>query len=273
VLFELVQNDRVVGGIDEESTRRAVALYQKVSRGQIFTTDATTAEFVKLMENTFRDVNIALANEFAGIAERLGIEVHTAIEMANRHPRVSILRPGPGVGGHCIPVDPWFLANAAPEESLLIRCAREVNDAVPARLAAVAARAMERTGGKRVALLGVAYKADVDDARESPAFALRSELEKRGMQVKATDPHAARRAEMAGSLVPLEEAIADADCLILVTDHAEFKALDPSRIKDLTPARLVVDSRKALDAASWKQAGFRVIVLGDGRDLAERGPQ
>src|SRR5205809_3040858 len=167
ILVELEQNDRLTGGLTPACAERAADLYQTFVKGAIMRTDATTAEMVKVMENTFRDVNVALANEFALIAERIGVDVWDAIRLANHHPRVNVLRPGPGVGGHCIAVDPWFLVGSAPEATRLIQAAREVNDAMPEhvveRLATLVAPPAP------VALLGVTYKAEVDDIRESPA--------------------------------------------------------------------------------------------------------
>jgi UDP-N-acetyl-D-mannosaminuronic acid dehydrogenase len=172
ILLELVENDRLVGGLTPACAERAAHLYASFVKGSIVRTDATTAEMAKVMENTYRDVNVALANEFARIADRLGVDVHEAIRLANRHPRVNVLRPGPGVGGHCVALDPWFLVQAAPDEAQLIRTAREVNDSQPARVLQHLARLAQPPAA--VALLGVTYKADVDDIRESPALVVAS---------------------------------------------------------------------------------------------------
>src|SRR5205085_1270918 len=167
ILVELEQNDRLAGGLTPACAERAAELYGSFVKGAIMRTNATTAEMVKVMENTFRDVNVALANEFALIAERIGVDVWEAIRLANHHPRVNVLTPGPGVGGHCIAVDPWFLVSAAPDVAPLIRASRDVNDAMPRHvldhLLSMAAPPAA------VALLGVTYKAEVDDMRESPA--------------------------------------------------------------------------------------------------------
>src|ERR1700730_16017005 len=168
ILVELEQNDRLAGGLTPACADAAADLYAAFVKGSIMRTDATTAEMVKVMENTFRDVNVALANEFALIAERIGVDVWEAIRLANHHPRVNVLRPGPGVGGHCIAVDPWFLVGAAPEQARLIRAASEVNDAMPEHV--VARLAMLASPPSAIALLGVTYKAEVDDVRESPAL-------------------------------------------------------------------------------------------------------
>src|SRR5438445_2556909 len=167
ILLELVQNDRLAGGLTPACAEQAAQLYGTFVKGAIMRTDATTAEMVKVMENTYRDVNVALANEFALIAERIGVDVWDAIRLANHHPRVNVLRPGPGVGGHCIAVDPWFLVGSAPEATRLIQAAREVNDAMPEHVVARLATLVAPPAA--VALLGVTCNAEVDDIRESAA--------------------------------------------------------------------------------------------------------
>ncbi len=170
ILRELVDNSRVIGGIDSASAAAGRDLYAIFVQGEIVLTDATTAEMVKLMENTYRDVNIAIANEFARLADRFGMNVWEAIEIANRHPRAEILQPGPGVGGHCISVDPWFLVEAAPDIAQLIHQARVVNDGQPAYVVQKLAEKLGDLKGKTFAVLGVTYKPNVDDMRESPAL-------------------------------------------------------------------------------------------------------
>ena len=168
ILHELVNNDRVVGGIDPASTEAARAFYATFVAGAILLTDATTAELVKLMENTFRDVNIALANEFALVAEKLGVDVWEAIEAANHHPRVNFLRPGPGVGGHCIAVDPWFIVGAAPEITPLIVASRSVNDIMPLHVVDLISESLGGVTGRRIVVLGATYKANVEDTPGKP---------------------------------------------------------------------------------------------------------
>ena len=179
ILRELIENARVIGGISPESAQAGADLYSIFVKGEIVQTDATTAEMVKLMENTYRDINIAIANEFARLADSFGVDVWEAISLANRHPRVKILSPGPGVGGHCISVDPWFFVEKAPELTPLIYAARRVNDAQPEFVLEVIKRALcgadfpeDALRGKKIAALGLAYKPDVDDIRESPALPL-----------------------------------------------------------------------------------------------------
>jgi len=178
IMKEVVENDRIIGGINPESTQKARELYESFTKGQIFETDATTAEMVKLVENSFRDVNIAFANELSMICERLSLNVWEVINLANRHPRVKILRPGPGVGGHCIAVDPWFIVDACPEETRLIKTARLVNDSKPSWVIQRVKDAAERFKRPVIALLGLAYKPDIDDLRESPALHIARELKR-----------------------------------------------------------------------------------------------
>ncbi len=197
ILRELIENDRVIGGINRASAEAGRDLYATFVRGEIVLTDATSAEMVKLMENTYRDVNIALANEFARLAERFGIDVWETIPIANRHPRVRILSPGPGVGGHCISVDPWFLVESAPDLATLIRTARQVNDTQPQHVVDLVRRAANDLGTTQgdplverpVSVLGLAYKADVDDLRESPAIEVTRLLAEAGARVTAFEPN------------------------------------------------------------------------------------
>jgi UDP-N-acetyl-D-mannosaminuronic acid dehydrogenase len=265
ILLELIENARVIGGIDATSAQAGRDLYATFVRGDIVCTSATTAEMVKLMENTYRDINIAIANEFSRLAERFGVDVWEAIQLANRHPRVEILRPGPGVGGHCISVDPWFLVEAAPELSPLIRTARNLNDAQPAQVLDLVQKAASGVEGKRIAILGLAYKPDVDDLRESPALAVARGLSGLGGDVIAYEPY------KLGAQIPgvstaesLEDALNGSDLLVLLVAHIPFKTLTPEKVSSLTGARLVVDTVNAWDPQVWEQAGFTIRRLGVG---------
>lgn len=198
VIRELVENDRVIGGITPACAEAAVALYKQVVQGQCITTNARTAEMAKLTENSFRDVNIAFANELSLICDRLEINVWEMIELANRHPRVNILQPGAGVGGHCIAVDPWFIVDTAPEESHIIRAARAINDGKPAWVLSKVKQAIEaleaenpalQRGDIKVACLGVAFKPDIDDLRESPALQITQAIAGLGCQVLVVEPN------------------------------------------------------------------------------------
>ena len=268
ILRELIENARVIGGIDRSSAQAGNDLYTLFVRGEIIQTDATTAEMVKLMENTYRDVNIAIANEFARLADRFGVDVWEAISLANRHPRVNILRPGPGVGGHCISVDPWFLVEAAPDITPLIHTARKVNDAQPhfvvglvQRLLGVSSQA--GLSKKRVAVLGLGYKPDVDDFRESPALEVACLLSKAGANVRAYDPYQAENHSLGlPTMSSLEEALAEAELILLLVNHTLLRTLDPLQIAALTPARLVLDAVNAWPVEAWSAAGFEIHRLG-----------
>lgn len=288
IMRELVENDRVIGGITPESAKAGHDLYATFVTGEIIETDATTAEMVKLMENTTRDVNIAIANEFSRLAEKFGVDVWEAIGLANRHPRINILNPGPGVGGHCISVDPWFFVEAAPELTSLIYHARQVNDAQPHfvvekvkqaffALSGAAERRSRSTGhgnaaeagglsilsGKKIAALGLAYKPDVDDLRESPATEVIHLLQKEGAQVKAWEPFKPdadmKGIDMASSL---DAALKNADAILLLVKHTEFKNFKPDVIASKTKARIAIDTVNAWDADEWQKASFQLHRLG-----------
>ena len=258
-VVELVNNDRVIGGIDEASCERADELYSTFVKGELFKTDLTTAEMVKVMENTYRDVNIALANEFAKLAESAGIDVWEAIALANHHPRVNILRPGPGVGGHCIAVDPWFLVKLDAARARLIQTARDVNDAMPSHVVDRAARMVR--GDAHVAVLGLAYRGDIGDTRESPALEVCRELERRQIRYRAHDPFAPQEVEGIPNR-PLDHAIAGAELVLLLTDHKDFRALDPVELAGKMTRPAVFDARGCLPIERWTDAGFRAEVLG-----------
>lgn len=242
IIVELVENDRALGGVTEESSAAAKRFYQTFVRGECVMTTARTAELAKLAENAYRDVNIAFANELSMIADRLGVDPWELISLANRHPRVNVLQPGPGVGGHCIAVDPWFIVHAAPEEARFIQAARETNlrktDWVYERIQAE----MSRTDGP-VACLGLAYKADVDDLRESPALELTARLgEEFPGRVLAVDPHVdALPPGVEGvHLVPLADALGAASVVLLLVAHRAFDEVRP--LLETTRQHRVVDT-------------------------------
>ncbi|MGZ8562073.1 MAG: nucleotide sugar dehydrogenase, partial [Candidatus Limnocylindria bacterium] len=228
ILHELTANDRIVGGIDDTSTAAAQAFYQAFVKGAVLTATSRTAEMVKLVENSFRDVNIAFANEISLLCEHLGIDAWEVIRLANHHPRVQILQPGPGVGGHCIAVDPWFLVAGDPTTARLIRTAREVNDAktewVIAQVRDTAAKIEAAIGRPaRIACLGLSYKPDVDDLRESPALRVTLALADAGFEVLACEPHLSSHPLL--KLHPADEAVAAADLVVLLVKHAAFAGL------------------------------------------------
>ncbi|SFK70349.1 UDP-N-acetyl-D-mannosaminuronic acid dehydrogenase [Halogranum rubrum] len=261
-LDEMVHNDRLVGGVDDASRARTVDLYD-FAEGEIHRTNPTTAEFVKLMENTYRDVNIALANEFAMLGEEYAIDTRRAIELANEHPRVDVHSPGPGVGGHCLPVDPQFLTQST-TDSRLISVARDINESMAVHTLRHVRRLLDGTAHARVTVLGVAYKGNVDDTRETPALRLLRLAENEGFDVRASDPHV-DAADFAYPLSDLDTAVAGSDCLVVVTDHDAYADLDPERLASQMRRPAVVDTRGVLDPEPWLDAGFAVSRLGDGR--------
>ena len=265
ILRELIENARVIGGVTPESAQAGADLYSIFVKGEIVKTDATTAEMVKLMENTYRDVNIAIANEFARLADKFGVDVWEAISIANRHPRVKILSPGPGVGGHCISVDPWFFVETAPELTPLIYNSRQVNDAQPHFVVDLVKRALGDVKGKRIAALGLAYKPDVDDLRESPATEVVYLLQKEGTEVKAFEPFKLEGLPGMDMARNLDEALKDADAILLLVRHTEFVSLSPLKVREMTRAKIVVDTVNAWNSSEWQKSDFSVSRLGVGK--------
>lgn len=235
---ELRTNDRIIGGQTEEATKRATEVYATFCKAELLPTNDVTAEMAKLTENSFRDVNIAFANELSLITDKLDINVWELIELANHHPRVNILQPGPGVGGHCIAVDPWFIVAADPENSKLIHTARKVNDGKPKWVIDKVKEAVAETNATKVAILGLAFKADIDDLRESPALNIAvdiaEELESVSFLVAEPNvdelPKRLKGFENA-ELKDYEDAIDEADVVLLLVDHKEFKSLDRNKLE------------------------------------------
>ncbi len=253
ILRELAENPRIVGGIRPCCTDAAQRLYQIICRGGCVPTNAATAEMVKLSENAFRDVNIAFANELSLIAGPLGVDVNEVIKLANLHPRVSILKPGVGVGGHCIAVDPWFLVHSAPEHSNLIRTARHVNDEKPKWVVQKILEACKATPSPRVACLGLGYKPDVDDVRESPSVVVIEHLLQAGINpIFVHDPlvhEFPRRAGKGGvEMVDLQSLLLNANIVALLTDHTVYRNVDPKMLAD----KIVIDP-----AGTWDRTRGR----------------
>ncbi len=257
---EMVTNHRVIGATDGTSLNDARDLYSFVE-GSIHPTDPTTAEFVKLIENTYRDVNIAAANEFAKLAERNGIDGRSAIDLANKHPRVNILTPGPGVGGHCLPIDPQFLTQLT-NESRMIGVAREINSSMPAHTLGLVRELLDGEPNRRLTVLGVAYKGDVSDIRETPASRFYRLARNEGYDVRLHDPHVE---EYEYELSPFEEAVEGSDCLVVLADHTEYHRLPVERIGELMRGAAIIDTRGLIQERRWTDAGFRIRILGDGR--------
>lgn len=241
---ELVSNDRIIGGLTEACARSALTLYESFVKGEAFATDSRTAELVKLIENSYRDVNLAFANELSFICDELGVDVWQAIGLANKHPRVNILKPGAGVGGHCIAVDPWFVVHAAPEAARLIRTAREVNDAKPHWVVDRILKHAERFRDPVVACFGIAYKPNVDDMRESPSVEIVERLaERSNLKVLVVEPNVSElpgplRGHPNVRLVTADEARRDADILALLVSHKQFERMDSKALL----GKVVVDA-------------------------------
>lgn len=246
IMIEMVDNDRIIGGTTPEAAELTRDLYASFCHGELLLTDARTAEMAKLTENAFRDVNIAFANELSIIAERQGIDVWELIELANHHPRVNILKPGPGVGGHCIAVDPWFIVAAEPEASRLIATAREVNDAKPDHVLRKVLERADRFKKPTVAALGISFKPDIDDLRESPSkeicIALADQLP--DAVVLVVEPNIDQLpSELDGranvELAELDDAVSRADIVLLLVDHTPFKDFDRDRLRE----KVLIDTR------------------------------
>ena len=255
IVLELVHNDRIIGGLSLECTQRALEFYTSFVRGQCMKTDARTAEMTKLTENAFRDVNIAFANELSVICDQLNINVWDLITLANHHPRVNILKPGPGVGGHCIAVDPWFIVDSAPQAARLIRAARLVNNDKPhwvvTKIEQSISKVKSRTGRcVTIACLGLAFKANVDDLRQSPSIEIvKQVIEKKLTQrILVVEPYInvlpnelARYPDV--ELVDLDSALRDADIIVLLVDHLQFTSAYRNSLVD----KVVIDTR-----GSWR---------------------
>ncbi len=243
ILREIIGNDRIIGGLTLQSAEKAKELYQIFVKGECLITDACTAEMTKLTENAFRDVNIAFANELSLICDRLGINVWKLIKLANRHPRVNILQPGPGVGGHCIAVDPWFIVDSAPELARLIRTSREINDSKPHHILAKVREKMAQMRSPTIACLGLSFKADIDDIRESPAIEIVRELAKEKVNLLVVEPHLeALPAQLNFPHVKLadtQEALHQANLVLLLVNHRSFSHVDRALLK----GKEIIDTR------------------------------
>lgn len=267
IVAELRENDRIIGVRTPEGAQAAKAFYQSFVDGRLHLTDIRTAEFVKVIENTYRDVNIALANELALFCEEIDIDVWQAIALANNHPRVNIMRPGPGVGGHCIPIDPRFLADQNPFATELIQASRRVNERMPTLvLRRIESLIGEADGTTKVAVLGAAYKANVNDTRESPALRIRELLVDRGYCVSIYDPVA----RLSGAARSLKEAVAESDAVLLAVNHDAFRSVDPRLLAPLVRSRVLLDCHNFFSSAEWTAAGFKVYTLGRGAQVAPR---
>ncbi len=257
IMDELVNNNRIVGGITEECSRKAADVYRTFVKGEIIETEAKTAELSKCMENTFRDVNIALANELAKICAEIGVNALDVIEMANKHPRVNIHSPGPGVGGHCLAIDPYFIYAKAPDVARIIKLARDTNNSMPGFV-------IENTGkilanldkdADKISVFGVAYKGNTDDARESPAFEIIYGLKAAGYEVAIHDPHFDNP-----EYVSFDDAIKDSSLILILADHDQFKELDFESIKENMKIPVIFDTKNILKVVN---EGITLINYGN----------
>lgn len=242
IMHELIYNNRIVGGVTPNCTKRGVEVYKTFVQGEIIETNAKTAEMSKLMENTFRDVNIALANELAKVSNELGINALEVIEMANKHPRVNLHTPGPGVGGHCLAVDPYFIIAKAPETAKMIRVAREINNSMPEYVVESTIKLLTKNNGNKITVFGLTYKGNVDDIRESPAMEIYEQLKANMMyEVIAYDPHV--KLDFVES--DLSRALEGSDLVLILTDHDEFKDLS-SEYFNLMNTKQVLDTKNVV---------------------------
>jgi len=270
-VHELLTNDRIVSGVDRASRTAVADLFEPLTTGTVHRApDATTAEFVKLVQNAFRYVNIAYANTLALMADDYGVDVREGIELANNHPRVDILSPGPGVGGHCLPVDPLFLQSGS-DWTALIDSAKKMNDRMPAYVADLLASEINGVTGSTIGILGIAYKGNVADTRNSPGLAVARELRSparvrryatdgagKRVNIRITDP----RADVDDhDLVSLSAALTGADAAVVTADHDEYADLDPEAVAHAMEGDTVLDTLDVLDADRWADAGLDVIGL------------
>lgn len=259
IIYELKSNDRVIGGIDKKSAEEIRKIYKTIVDGNIYLTDCKTAELCKLMENTYRDVNIALSNELLLICDKLNINVWEVIEYSNKHPRVNLHTPGPGVGGHCLAVDPWFIIEKEPELSNIIKSSRLLNDSMPEYVYNKIDKILQKDKSKKITILGITYKANTDDMRESPIIKLINKLLKNNYNVKVFDPYIKDFQINCQSIL---EACKDSDLLILGVNHDYFKNLPLDEIKTTMKGNLILDTRNFLDKKEVEKSGFIYKLLG-----------
>ncbi|MES9683908.1 nucleotide sugar dehydrogenase [Gottfriedia acidiceleris] len=258
ILHELIHNNRIVGGVTKACAEAGAKVYGLFVEGEIVKTDAKTAEMSKLMENTFRDVNIALANELTKVCNELEINVLDVIEMANKHPRVNLHSPGPGVGGHCLAVDPYFIVAKAPESAKIINLARETNVSMPYYVVNNTKELVKNISNPKIAAFGVTYKGNVDDMRESPAMDIIKLLREEGLNVSVHDPHVESDTF---ELVSAEEALDGAHLALVLTDHDEFKVLDMSLIASKMEKPMIFDTRNCVNRSNDGQVD--IVTFGN----------
>lgn len=259
IIREMVENNRIVGGYTQKCTEIVAELYRAFVRGGIIETNAKTAEMSKLMENTYRDVNIALANELAKVCNRIDINVLDVIKMANKHPRVNIHQPGPGVGGHCLAVDPYFIIEKAPELARIISMARDTNNSMPYFIVENVELLVKNVKNPKIAVLGVTYKGNIDDMRESPAIEIIEMLDEKGYNVAIHDPHVHTNTL---ELKSFEDVIENADLILILADHNEFIDLDLEILKSKMKTPLIFDTKNIMNF-NQSCAGISYVDMGN----------
>lgn len=258
IIYELINNDRVIGGINEKSAELAKEVYSSFVKGSIYLTTLETSEFVKLAENTYRDVNIAFANELSDICSEYQINIWDIIKYANMHPRVNILNPGPGVGGHCIAIDPWFiLENTGRKDTLIEKC-RTINNLRPYKIVEKVLDIIKNIENPKVAIFGITYKENVGDIRESPALVIIEELASKKIDVAVFDPVAAN---YKGKIFNLREALEGSDIVVLFSGHNEFKKISFKYMAELMRNRNIFDTRNFYDSALAQKSGFNYFKI------------
>lgn len=243
LVYELINNNRIVGGITKECASNAADVYKIFVKGNVIETSAEVAEMSKCMENTFRDVNIALANELVKVSNKLGVDALEVIEIANQHPRVNLHQPGPGVGGHCLAIDPYFIYALAPQEARLIKLSRDINSSMPSFVAEKTNKIFEKYNDKSnniISIFGLSYKGNSDDDRESPSYEIISLLEK-DYEIRIYDPHIPEKS------LSFEDAINDSSLILILTDHNEFKNMDYKKILESMKNPVIFDTKNILD--------------------------
>lgn len=256
ILYELKHNNRIVGGITPKCTEQAAKVYEIFVEGEIIKTEAKTAELSKCMENTFRDVNIALANELTKICYKLDINVLDVINMANKHPRVNIHSPGPGVGGHCLAVDPYFIAAKAPDDAKIIRLGRDTNCSMPQFVSEKIEMLVSNIENPKIAIFGMTYKGNVDDVRESPAIEVVERLKEKGYNVVINDPHVKN-----SEYIKMNEAVSNADIIVILSDHNEYKELNYKEIAQEMRTPQLFDTKGIIK--EQENSGLKIINFGN----------
>jgi len=260
ILFELVNNNRIIGGVNRKSSEKIKDLYQTFVKGEIYLTDTITAEMCKVVENTYRDVNIAFVNELSKICENVGINIWEVIKLCNKHPRINIHQPGPGVGGHCLAVDPWFIVEKNPDLARIIKLARETNDSMPHFIFNKIETILKNIQDfKKVTILGITYKADIDDTRESPIINLIKILEKHNYKISAVDPYVK---EFRYKVENVADAAKGSDLLVLAVNHKDFEELDFDTLAKKMRNKIILDTRNYFDKNIIENKGFKYYLLG-----------